>query len=296
MNNGPIIDSHATGDVSGATWVGGLVGENNGAGGVNRISGSTAGGAVTGTGDLAGGLVGLNNGPIIDSHATGDVSGATWVGGLVGKNEGAGGVNRINGSTAAGTVTATGTLVGGLVGLNNGPISDSDARGARVRGLDTCRRSGRVRTLAVDNGDGANTISRSTASAAVEGTALSGSRQPWRIGRVERPARSAIAMPVAVYREGLRVAGWSGGTVARSQTAVRPVMSVTRRVWAQSVGGLVGVNKGGAVIRESRATGDVTSTRQHNRGAGRAQRGYDHRERCQWRGDRRWVSRRVGRV
>ena len=72
------------------------------AGGVNRISGSTAGGTVTGAGDLAGGLVGWNNGPISSSHATGDVIGGFhWVGGLVGTNFGDGGVNRISGSTAA---------------------------------------------------------------------------------------------------------------------------------------------------------------------------------------------------
>ena len=46
---------------------------------------------MTGTGNLVGGLVGWNNGPIIDSHATGDVSGVQWVGGLVGSNGGAGG-------------------------------------------------------------------------------------------------------------------------------------------------------------------------------------------------------------
>ena len=119
FNKGLIIDSHATGDVTGFKWVGGLVGSNNGAGGVNRISGSTASGAVTGTGDYVGGLVGWNNGPIIDSHATGDVSGVKWVGGLVGSNHEAGGtyqetriykyggVNKISGSTASGAVTGT---------------------------------------------------------------------------------------------------------------------------------------------------------------------------------------------
>ena len=122
-NNGPIIDSHAIGDVNGVTWVGGLVG----AGVINRISGSTASGAVTGI-DRVGGLVGLNDGPIIDSHATGNVNGARWVGGLVGSNSGAGGVNRISGSTAGGAVTGT-DRVGGLVGWNNGPISSSHATG-----------------------------------------------------------------------------------------------------------------------------------------------------------------------
>ena len=148
FNNGPISSSHATGDVIGVKWVGGLVGSNNGAGGVNRISGSTAGGAVTGTNDFVGGLVGWNNGPISSSHATGDVDGYGSVGGLVGENydddawNGRGvGLNAIGGSTAGGAVTGTGNGVGGLVGWNNGPISDSDARGSQVRGLGQCRRS-----------------------------------------------------------------------------------------------------------------------------------------------------------
>ena len=76
------------------------MGRTSGAGGVNRISGSTAGGAVTGTGNLVGGLVGWNNGPISNSHATGDVNGVTWVGGLVGLNAGAG-VSEISGARPA---------------------------------------------------------------------------------------------------------------------------------------------------------------------------------------------------
>ena len=131
---------------------------------------------MTSTGNVAGGLVGSNNGPISDSHATGDVSGVQWVGGLVGSNYDPGlwnsdavGLNTIEGSTAAGTVTGTGNSVGGLAGFNNGPISDSDARGTRVSGL------GSVGGLVGANNNGisgsSNTINRSTASAAVEGTA-----------------------------------------------------------------------------------------------------------------------------
>ena len=52
---------------------------------LTEISRSTAGGTVTSTGwYLVGGLVGWNNGPISSSHATGDVRGVQWVGGLVG--------------------------------------------------------------------------------------------------------------------------------------------------------------------------------------------------------------------
>ena len=177
FNGGPIIDSHATGNVEGVQWVGGLAGASLGAGGVNRISGSTAGGTVTGAGDLAGGLVGWNNGPISSSHATGDVIGGHWVGGLVGSNFGAGGVNRISGSTAGGTVTGTGYYVGGLVGWNSGPISSShatrDVMGAQqVGGL-----------VGSNNGArGVNRISGSTAGGTVTGT---GDLGRW-IGRMEQ--------------------------------------------------------------------------------------------------------------
>ena len=140
-NNGPISSSRATGDVNGERRVGGLVGSNTGVQGVNRISGSTAGGAVTGAGKWIGGLVGRNDGPISDSHATGDVNGVDSVGGLVGTNFDEGdylgevaGLNAIRGSTANGAVTGTADRVGGLVGYNEGPISDSDARGSLVSG------------------------------------------------------------------------------------------------------------------------------------------------------------------
>ena len=158
LNAGPIIDSHATGNVLGDEGVGGLVGSNSGAGGINRISGSTASGTVTGITNLVGGLVGENNGPIINSRATGTVRGVRWVGGLVGSNNGAGGVNRISGSTAAGDVTGTGNQVGGLAGWNNAPISGSHATGD-VRGVQS------VGGLVGENNGagGVNRISGSTA-------------------------------------------------------------------------------------------------------------------------------------
>ena len=193
FNKGLIIDSHATGDVTGVKWVGGLVGSNSGAGGVNRISGSTASGAVTGAADLVGGLVGWNNGPIIDSHATGNVNGVNWVGGLVGSNFGSGGVNRISGSTAGGGVTGTGTPVGGLVGFNNGPISSSHATG-NVNGSEY------VGGLVGSNSGagGVNRISGSTAAGAVTGT------EPGRwIGRMEQ--RPDQRQPCHREREWFRI-------------------------------------------------------------------------------------------
>ena len=182
LNGGPIIDSHATGNVDGVQWVGGLAGASFGAGGVNRISGSTAAGAVTGigAGNQVGGLVGWNNGPISSSHATGDVNGVQWVGGLVGSNEGAG-VSEISRSTAGGAVIGTGSLVGGLVGRNNGPISYSHATGDTVRGVQW------VGGLVGSNSGagGVNRISGSTAAGAVTGTStLAGGLVGWNNGPI----------------------------------------------------------------------------------------------------------------
>ena len=296
-NAGPIIDSHATGDVSGVKWVGGLVGSNSGAGGVNRISGSTASGAVTGTGDLVGGLVGWNNGPIIDSHATGDVSGVKWVGGLVGSNYEAGGtyqesriykyggVNKISGSTASGVVTGTSEFVGGLVGWNNGPISSSRATGD-VYGMQ------RVGGLVGSNTgvQGVNRISGSTAGGAVTGT---GNFVGGLAGRNDGPISDSHATGDVdgVHSVGGLVGtnfddgGYYGDVVGlnaiRGSTASGVVIGTGVQVGGlvgynegpisdsdargslvrgySSVGGLVGKNDGPGPISDSHARGSVQS-------------------------------------
>ncbi|KPF54059.1 hypothetical protein D621_09625 [beta proteobacterium AAP51] len=122
---GPINDSRATGNVSGGSSTGGLIGAffNSGS---SALLNSHATGTVTG-GSTAGGLVGdysrtsSNAGradDITNSFATGAVSGSVYVGGLVGDFDGRIG---ITGSHATGNVTARdvgGTkYLGGLVGL-----------------------------------------------------------------------------------------------------------------------------------------------------------------------------------
>jgi hypothetical protein len=122
----PIINSYATGTVSGNRRVGGLVGYNDG-----FITRSYAEGAVTGSDDDLGGLAGTNDGSgrIEDSYATGVVDGDSSftdrVGGLVGQNSG-GDILR---SYATGDVDGY-SKVGGLTGANGGSIRDSYARGA----------------------------------------------------------------------------------------------------------------------------------------------------------------------
>ena len=270
LNNGPISDSHAIGDVSGVGRVGGLVGSNDGAGGINRISGSTAAGAVTGAsvrdGDYAGGLVGRNNGPINDSHATGNVTGYRYVGGLVGSNydqsiwdSDAVGLNTIEGSTASGGVDAYGNWVGGLAGWNNGPISDSDARGTRVSGHLSV--GGLVGSnYNGENGGGGTTISRSTASAAVEGTANTsrylGGLVGWNTGPISDSDASGSVEGLRVQESGGLV-GWNSSSITDSSASGDVGDAASS---GGTSGGLVGVNSSGAVIRGSSAAGDVTST------------------------------------
>ena len=139
-------------DVTGDTWVGGLVGKNFGS-----VSNSYSTGTVTGTygvgglsgsnfgpigdsysicnviGDqIVGGLVGGNGGPISDSYALGNVSGRQVVGGLLGVTS----HNPVNNSYFTGSVTGE-EIVGGLVGENDeGTVSNSYSTGS-VYGIDS---------------------------------------------------------------------------------------------------------------------------------------------------------------
>jgi filamentous hemagglutinin family protein len=121
---GAMSNVWATGDVRNVTggigFVGGLVG-NSGTGGT--ITNAYATGTVGGTGPNVGGLVGFNsNSTISNAYATGNVSGTLIVGGLVGYGFGA-----VSNSYATGSVTGTGTYVGGLVGYNDGARTISNA-------------------------------------------------------------------------------------------------------------------------------------------------------------------------
>jgi filamentous hemagglutinin family protein len=140
----PISNSSATGDVTGSQYVGGLVGYHINAG----INNGVASGKVTSTSTAGytGGLVGFayvyapgNQAGINDSRASGQVSGGTYVGGLIGYmqdyNSTAGTVSGITNSRASGNVSGDNT-VGGLVGYYTGGyntvtngISNSSASG-----------------------------------------------------------------------------------------------------------------------------------------------------------------------
>jgi hypothetical protein len=131
-----ISECYATGHVSGANRVGGLVGKSHG----STISNSYAKGDVNATGGLGyiGGLVGEGiETSIFGCHATGNVIGkGDGVGGLVGFNDGN---CTISYCYATGDVSTIGKLqnhVGGLVGNNvNSTISNCYATG-NVSGIE----------------------------------------------------------------------------------------------------------------------------------------------------------------
>jgi len=129
-----MVGSYATGNVSGRDAVGGLVGgaggftssetrhnvdyrfarnDNNAFSSTNSIVNSRATGDVSGN-NFVGGLIGetSHHTQIINSHSTGNVSGVDFVGGLLGCGEGGTGISN---SYARGDVEGS-RIIGGLTG------------------------------------------------------------------------------------------------------------------------------------------------------------------------------------
>ncbi len=78
-----VENSYSTGSVSGSSFVGGLAGVNYS----GTITNSYNTGAVSGSSNYVGGLVGYNySATITNCYSTGAVSGSSYVGGLVGRN------------------------------------------------------------------------------------------------------------------------------------------------------------------------------------------------------------------
>ncbi len=127
FNGGTITSVSSNISVEGSEFVGGLVGASQN---FTAISLASASGDVSGSGDTVGGLIGaLFEGTLSRSYATGNVSGGSLVGGLVGANGYASGDGTIDQSFATGNVTGSGYGLGGLVGSNEGAISNAYAMG-----------------------------------------------------------------------------------------------------------------------------------------------------------------------
>jgi hypothetical protein len=118
-NEGAIENAHATGAVSGSGGGGGIGGLAGESGYGSSITHAFATGAVTGSveANAVGGLVGVTNfATIANCHATGAVSGIGADGGLVGTNSGVITLSYATGPVS--TTTAGATDLGGLVGEN----------------------------------------------------------------------------------------------------------------------------------------------------------------------------------
>ncbi len=136
--------------VNGGSYVGGLIGYNQG-----TVQNSYATGSVNG-GSRVGGLVGLNAGTVTNSYATGSVSGDSDVGGLVGYNS----YSTVENSYATGNVSGN-EYVGGLVGVNWGTVSNSNASGSA---------SGNEYVGGLVGGNEYGTVSNSYANGSVSGS------------------------------------------------------------------------------------------------------------------------------
>ncbi|HEQ78806.1 MAG TPA: hypothetical protein ENN76_00910 [Euryarchaeota archaeon] len=123
LNDGTIRGSSVGGIIKGYVVTGGVVGWNRGA---DSIEDCHSFATVEGASDLTGGIAGYNNGRISACFVSGPVSGANYVGGLVGENNP---TAIVENSHAAGEVSGN-DYVGGFVGYNyQGQIINSHSWG-----------------------------------------------------------------------------------------------------------------------------------------------------------------------
>lgn len=126
-----IKNCHSSGTVSGSQYIGGISGDmsSNGASATNSSSGSI----VTGfSGTYIGGFAGYGNGSLTNCHASGNVSGGSEVGGLIGTTHVSA---TVNACYSLGSVQANGDNAGGLIGKIKGKsyINNCYARGNVIR-------------------------------------------------------------------------------------------------------------------------------------------------------------------
>ena len=283
-----ITASSASGSVSGATEVGGLVGSQT----VGAIANSSSSATVTnpapaqGDGDF-GGLVGelYPKGTISNSFATGNVSGSTYVGGLVGYAQSST-ANAITNSYATGNVVAQDAVdtadiyndlvAGGLVGYFGGTtISGSYATGSVSSTASTLgnysgyqqeayfgglvgQNFGGTITTSYATGGVAGSVASLPASALLYAGGLAGINS----GTISSSyATGAVSVAAPTNGSGTIIAagglvGDHSKTAANSLTQSYATGTVSSSTTGAYLGGLVG-NLAGAVS-QSFATGQVT--------------------------------------
>jgi filamentous hemagglutinin family protein len=291
---GSVSGASATGNVTGATHVGGLIGEaaitsNTPA----TITDSQASGNVTSTATsgarYAGGLIGYaTGGSIVRGQATGTVSGGSWAGGLIGVYDGsagsitdsraegavsgapnagglvayAAGSGTLSGGTALGAVTATGSSgsVGGLAGemRMTGGVLNSSAAGAVSGGNYTGGVLGYYNSavaLVTDSGAG---TAISFTGATVSGAGYVGGIVGYSAGSAALTGLSSAASVSSSNGIAGGLAGHTSGNVSNSLSSG----NVSGR---SHVGGLIGEavllsSNSPTTISGSSASGTVTNT------------------------------------
>ena len=119
-NYGLLSNVSASGSVAGASGVGGLVGVNEAGATITRAMGNVQ---VVATGDDVGGVAGANFGAT-DGYNDGLVSGADFVGGIVGYNAGTIGQAATSFDTYVALNVQGANFVGGIAGINYGSITN----------------------------------------------------------------------------------------------------------------------------------------------------------------------------
>jgi hypothetical protein len=208
-----------------------LVGINNG-----TITSSTASGTVTGsliessgpTSSNTGGLVGFNLGTISGSSASAIVAGGQGVGGLAGNNSGT-----IFQSSASGSVSGAQDGVGGLLGGNNGTVSQSHA-------------SGNVTGYVYNNGGLAGSNGGSITDSYATGNVNGGINNGGLVGQNNASVSTS-------YSTGLITGGNSGGLIGNSQSAA----TYSNSYWDTDTSGTLNASGAGSIVGISPLTNAV---------------------------------------
>jgi len=226
-------DSYSTGSVSGNYYVGGLVGFNYKE---SKVENSSSSGNVTGE-SYVGGLVGDNEWTVSSCNFTGNVaSEGSYIGGLVGDNEWT-----VSSCNFTGNVTSEGSYIGGLVGRNQGTVEKSYSNGI-VSGHDYV--GGLVGRNLVK-------VSESYSSSTVSGHEDVGGLLGKNEGTVEKSYSTGSV-------SGSKGSTHVGGLVGNNEGDLVSNCYSTGNVSGDSrVGGLVGQNKEGTV-NSSYSTGRVS--------------------------------------
>ena len=225
-NQGRIERCHVSGNVNGSDEVGGLVGENR-----SYIRESRSSARVLGWSHI-GSLVGAHYGDLLFSNATGGASGRYSTGGLIGFSDGV-----VVHSSASGNVACYDSDCGGLIGRSLGYTINSSATGdvtgsVNVGGL---------------NGTNGGPVMMSYSIGRVAGSSSVGGLIGWNDDRVTASYATGAVTGRGQYYSALFGKESVGGLVGRNSGELVAVYALGDVSGGINVGGLVGSSEEGMV-------------------------------------------------